>query len=150
MRIKKNNSVHYTHTPRLAKLLICEVGRQAMKAGDSEGPSRRHGFNLVDIMIDFSIIGLIAAFAVPSFLAARTCSRATRLAGDLRVAEHGFNRSPTASHSHTPLHLYCNQPSKLAPTSRSSAATSGANTSRNRSLTGRLSSDRSTGRDTAV
>jgi prepilin-type N-terminal cleavage/methylation domain-containing protein len=45
----------------------------------------RHGFTLVEIMIVVTIIALLAAIALPSFLRARERSQATRILQDLRV-----------------------------------------------------------------
>jgi prepilin-type N-terminal cleavage/methylation domain-containing protein len=45
----------------------------------------RHGFTLVEIMIVVTVIALLAAIALPSFLRARGRSQATRMLQDLRV-----------------------------------------------------------------
>ena len=45
----------------------------------------RHGFTLVEIMIVVTIIALLSAIALPSFLRARERSQATRILQDLRV-----------------------------------------------------------------
>jgi prepilin-type N-terminal cleavage/methylation domain-containing protein len=45
----------------------------------------RHGFTLVEIMIAVTIIGLLAAIALPGFQRARERSQATRMLQDLRV-----------------------------------------------------------------
>jgi prepilin-type N-terminal cleavage/methylation domain-containing protein len=45
----------------------------------------RHGFTLVEIMIVVTIIALLAAIALPSFLRARERSQATHILQDLRV-----------------------------------------------------------------
>ena len=48
------------------------------------------GFTLVEIMIVVAVIGLLAAIAIPSFLKARTESRITAVANDLRVFGDAF------------------------------------------------------------
>jgi prepilin-type N-terminal cleavage/methylation domain-containing protein len=50
----------------------------------------RQAFTLVEIMIVVAIIGLLAAIAIPSFLKARTESRITAVANDLRVFGDAF------------------------------------------------------------
>ncbi len=48
---------------------------------------RREGFTLVEIMIVFAIIALLAAVAVPGFLRARKRSQASRVVNDLRLID---------------------------------------------------------------
>jgi len=49
--------------------------------------SRRHGSTLVEIMIVVSVIALLAAIAVPSFLRARKRAEATIVLNDLRLLD---------------------------------------------------------------
>ena len=49
--------------------------------------SPRNAFTLVEIMIVVSIIALLAAIAVPSFLRARKRSQASRILNDLRMID---------------------------------------------------------------
>lgn len=51
---------------------------------------RSSAFTLVEIMIVVTIIALLAAIAVPSFLRARRRSQNTRFVNDLRIASSAF------------------------------------------------------------
>jgi prepilin-type N-terminal cleavage/methylation domain-containing protein len=52
----------------------------------------RRGFTLVEIMIVVSIIALLAAIAVPSYIRARKRSQATRILEDLRVVDQALDQ----------------------------------------------------------
>ncbi|MGJ3242658.1 MAG: type II secretion system protein [Opitutales bacterium] len=50
----------------------------------------RRGFTLVEIMIAVSVIGLLAAIAIPAFQKTRAKSQAYRLANDFRTYANAF------------------------------------------------------------
>ena len=54
--------------------------------GDSRG-----GFTVVEIMIVVSIVGIVAAVALPSFIKARGKARISRMINDLRTVYDAFN-----------------------------------------------------------
>lgn len=56
---------------------------------------RTEGFTLVEIMLVVSVIGLLAAIAVPSLAKARSQSQITRFMGDLRIAVNAFETFST-------------------------------------------------------
>jgi prepilin-type N-terminal cleavage/methylation domain-containing protein len=51
-----------------------------------------NGFTLVEIMIVASVIALLAAITVPSFLRSRKRSQATRILEDLRVLDQAIDQ----------------------------------------------------------
>ena len=64
--------------------------------------SNRHGFTLIEIMIVVAIIALIAVFAMPSLVLARTNAQRTRLLEQLKTTADGFEMY-AADNGHLPL-----------------------------------------------
>jgi prepilin-type N-terminal cleavage/methylation domain-containing protein len=87
--------------------------------------NRRCGFTLVEIMIVASIIALLAAITVPSFLRARKRSQATTVLEDLRLIDAAtdqyaveFSKKSGTSPSFSDLQRYLKPHTRLYNTGR--------------------------------
>jgi len=63
---------------------------------------RPRAFTLVELLVAVAIIGILAAIAVPNFLAAQTRSKVSRVKNDLRTLATALE-SYTADHNQPPL-----------------------------------------------
>ena len=68
----------------------------------------RAGFTLVEIMIVVSVIALLAAITVPSFLRSRKRSQATRILEDLRVLDQAIDQYAVETNKKAGMHPVIN------------------------------------------
>lgn len=71
--------------------MITLFTRKSCSRAPSSGSVHRGGFTLVEIMIAVTIIGLLAAIAIPAFSRVRENARSSRTMNDFRILSDAFS-----------------------------------------------------------
>ncbi len=67
--------------------------------------TRNSGFTLIELLIVVAIIAILAAIAIPNFLAAQTRAKVSRCKSDLRTLHTGMESYYVDENSYVPEHL---------------------------------------------